>query len=76
MAALAAFRAWSKGKYRWRTQLRVVLPARLGRRMPRGSHDCGNHEWYGQDGKSDLCHHCVATRQASTLKRFRFISET
>lgn len=52
------------GKYRWRTALRARLPWALTGLVPKGSHDCGNHEWYREDEHLALCYHCeVGERQ-------------
>src|ERR1017187_5936692 len=39
-------RAWAGGRYRWRTRLRGTLPWFVVRWIPKGSGDCGNHQWY------------------------------
>jgi hypothetical protein len=52
------------GKYRWRTNLRKILPYALAIRIPKGRHDCGNHEWYKVDEQIDACYHCVAGARA------------
>lgn len=46
------------GRYRIRTWLRGNLPYFLSDRIPKGSGDCGNHEWYRQDADTDACYHC------------------
>ena len=46
------------GKYRLRTWLRGNLPAALSRFLPKGSSDCGNHEWYNSNDQVDHCYHC------------------
>jgi len=48
-----------RGKYRWRTRLRGLLPSPLWRVVPKGAHDCGNHEWYRSTETTDACYHCV-----------------
>lgn len=48
-----------KGRYRWRTRLRTMLPGPIARVIPKGRADCGNHEWYKQDDHVDRCYHCV-----------------
>ena len=55
-------RQWTKGRYRWRTRLRVMLPLAMAHRAAKGRGDCGNHEWYKQDGTVQACYHCRATR--------------
>jgi len=55
-------REWTRGRYRWRTRLRVALPWALVRWVPKGGRDCGNHEWYKQDEATEACYHCRATR--------------
>lgn len=53
------------GKYRWRTALRVRLPWRppLYQLVPKGRHDCGDHEWYRVDDRTAACYHCVVGRR-------------
>lgn len=46
------------GKYRYRTTLREVLPERLAALIPKGSKDCGDHEWYKSEEKTWRCYHC------------------
>jgi hypothetical protein len=48
----------SRGRYRWRTALRSRLPFVLIRLVPKGRHDCGNHEWYRSQLDFDRCYHC------------------
>lgn len=47
-----------QGRYRARTWLRGLLPAPVHQLVPKGSHDCGAHEWYRQDERTDACYHC------------------
>lgn len=49
-----------KGRYRWRTRLRRVLPWFLVDRgiARKGPEDCGRHEWYNHDGLVARCYHC------------------
>jgi hypothetical protein len=51
-----------QGRYRWRTALRQHLPWVLAERIPKGSGDCGDHEWQlvGSDPPRWACAHCVA----------------
>ncbi len=48
-----------RGKYRWRTTLRENLPELLAARVPKGSEDCGDHEWYKADENTWRCYHCA-----------------
>jgi hypothetical protein len=48
-----------RGRYRWRTSLRRRLPARLGFLAPKGTRDCGDHDWYNADDNVEHCYHCV-----------------
>lgn len=50
--------ARASGRFRWRTQLRGLLPERLGVVVPKGASDCGAHEFYNHDGVTDRCYHC------------------
>ena len=51
--------------YRWRTNLRVLLPRFLGRLIDKGE-DCESvgaaHHWYNQDGQHSACYHCKSVR--------------
>ena len=47
-------------KYRWRTRLRVVLPYWCMALFPKGTQDCGAHEWYRSDETRYHCYHCTA----------------
>jgi hypothetical protein len=47
-------------KYRLRTSLREVLPERVAVLIPKGSDDCGDHEWYqAEDDHTWRCFHCL-----------------
>lgn len=49
---------------RWRTWLRVHTPTTLYRRglvIPKVA-DCGHHEWYNRDDRTEGCYHCEAKR--------------
>lgn len=48
-----------EGKYRTRTWLRERLPGRLAALIPKGSHDCGDHEWYLAEQEFWRCYHCT-----------------
>lgn len=45
-------------RYRWRTWLRGRLPWAFVDVFPRGTKDCGEHEWFRFDDDTDLCYHC------------------
>lgn len=45
-------------KYRWRTKLRMYLPWSLIWLVPKGSKDCGDHEWARSDAVTWRCFHC------------------
>ena len=51
------------GRYRLRTALRASLPYFLSDRIPKGPRDCGNHDWYRQDDRTDACYHCAVGRR-------------
>ena len=59
-------------RYRWRTRTRRLLSksvVRLGVAR-KGTHDCGQHEWYKATDDVDYCYHCViGIRQPSQLPR-------
>jgi hypothetical protein len=46
------------GKYRLRTAARESLPESLAALIPKGSRDCGNHEWYKSSDQTWRCYHC------------------
>ncbi|MCY1138273.1 hypothetical protein OWR29_09710 [Actinoplanes sp. Pm04-4] len=46
--------------YRFRTRLRTLLPFALIGLVPKGRRDCGDHEWYRQEGDVYRCYHCAA----------------
>jgi hypothetical protein len=46
------------GRYRWRTTLRSILPAWCMTLLPKGSRDCGDHEWYRSGEDLYRCYHC------------------
>ncbi len=48
----------SVGKYRHRTWLRENLPDVVAHLIPKGSHDCGKHEWYLAEPGVWRCYHC------------------
>lgn len=48
------------GRYRFRTRIRRLLPAALIGLSPKGSRDCGDHEWYRSADGLYLCYHCAA----------------
>jgi hypothetical protein len=50
-------------RYRLRTSLRGKLPRWAGRLVPKGSRDCGAHEWYHAEDSLDRCYHCEVGRQ-------------
>lgn len=49
----------ASGKYRLRTALREWSPEPLAALIPKGSKDCGDHEWYKQAESTWRCYHCV-----------------
>lgn len=46
------------GRYRLRTAAREYLPEAVAWRIPKGSKDCGNHEWYKRGEGEWRCYHC------------------
>ncbi len=48
------------GRYRLRTWLRMHEPGWLYEPwpIPKGSADCGNHEFYNADDAIERCYHC------------------
>ena len=51
------------GRYRLRTWLRGHLPYVLSDRIPKGSGDCGSHEWYRVDDAWAECYYCLVGRR-------------
>ena len=55
---------WDK-PYRWRTNLRILLPALFGRFLKKGA-DCETlgaaHDWYNKDNETSACYHCQVER--------------
>lgn len=53
-------RTFRRGRYRLRTWLRLREPGWLYDRwpVPKGSMDCGNHEFYNADDVIERCYHC------------------
>jgi hypothetical protein len=51
--------------YRWRTNLRRLLPLSLGWLVNKGK-DCelagGSHQWYNIDNRNSGCYHCKQVR--------------
>ncbi len=51
--------------YRWRTNLRILLPTFCGRFFRKGE-DCeeagGTHDWYNVDNVTSACYHCSQWR--------------
>lgn len=45
-------------RYRWRTWIRGHVPWALVSLFPRGSKDCGEHEWFRVAADTDWCLHC------------------
>jgi hypothetical protein len=54
-----------KQPYRWRTNLRILLPRPFGWFLAKGE-DCeaagGSHEWYNIDNRNSGCYHCKHVR--------------
>lgn len=46
------------GRYRVRAWLRRRLPGTLANVIPKGSGDCGSHEWYRADEQTWRCYYC------------------
>lgn len=45
-------------RYRTRTRVRSHLPWVLTWLAPKGSEDCGDHDWYRHDDTTAYCYHC------------------
>lgn len=50
----------TRGRYRWRTTLRAHTPWWLIERgaFSKGRRDCGDHDFYNEDGVVEHCFHC------------------
>lgn len=46
-------------RYRLRTLLRGHGPAATVGLFPKGTRDCGDHDWYRADSDTDRCYHCT-----------------
>jgi hypothetical protein len=46
-------------RYRFRTRAREHLPRPLAYLFPPGAKDCGRHEWFRNDERTDICWHCT-----------------
>lgn len=61
-----------RGPYRWRTNLRTLLPRLFGGIFDKGK-DCesagGDHEWYNQDNENSACYHCRVVRPGQLWRR-------
>jgi hypothetical protein len=69
-----------QGRYRLRTWLRIHEPGWLYDRwpVPKGSEDCGNHQFYNVDDAVERCYHCEAglrPRPANPTERTSTIGE-
>lgn len=59
-------------RYRWRTWLRRNLPwvvIKLGI-VGKGPRDCGDDDWYNDDGLVERCYHCVPGERAYDPSHF------
>jgi len=45
------------GKYRYRTALREGLPESVAALIPKGRHNCGDHEWYKAAEQTWRCYY-------------------
>jgi len=50
-------------RYRFRTWARECLPRPLAYLFPPGDKDCGRHEWFRTDERTDLCWHCIVGKR-------------
>ncbi len=48
----------ARSRYRHRTSLREKFPERIAALIPKGSRDCGDHEWYSATEQTWRCYHC------------------
>ena len=52
--------------YRWRTNLRIILPGQFGWILQKGK-NCeeagGEHDWYNIDNETSGCYHCEEHRE-------------
>jgi hypothetical protein len=57
--------------FRWRTNLRILLPVWLAGRIDKGE-DCGirggTHDWYNMDNVNSACYHCEQIRPGQLWK--------
>ncbi len=57
-------------RYRLRTRMRRLLPEWCAQLFPRGTKDCGKHEWFRRDENTDECYHCAVGIRESQLDRY------
>lgn len=57
-------RAMARPRYRVRAWLRGNLPASLSVLFPKGARDCGRHDWYRADDRTEACYHCRVGRRS------------
>ena len=60
----------SVGRYRKRTHILQHLPFILLWLSPKGSSDCGGHDWYNEDGQVERCLHCKVGIRAYSPEHF------
>lgn len=46
--------------------MRKGLPAGMTRLLPKGTRDCGAHEWYNANGRIEHCYHCSVGERRAT----------
>lgn len=60
-----------KQPYRWRTNLRILLPRPFAWVLDKGK-DCeeagGTHDWYNIDNEYSGCYHCQEEREGQLWK--------
>jgi hypothetical protein len=60
----------NKGRYRWRTSARRLLPWWIADHIPKGSRDCGDHEFYNEDYVVEHCYHCTVGERPFSWTHF------
>jgi hypothetical protein len=66
------FRFDWKEPYRWRTNLRILLPTPFGRLLEKGA-DCesrgAEHDWYNHNDETSHCYHCQIERAGQLWRK-------
>lgn len=62
-------------RYRFRTWAREHFPRPIAYLFPPGNKDCGDHEWFRTDERTDVCWHCTVGEREHVPARIDPTSE-